>query len=157
MPCCLRMPSIFSTFDNRLKLTISLQAKRAETEPRQGTPTRAHLQPPDYRFDSVRTSFQWVRSPTVLQRQLPRKSGPKDLSAKDASTTNAVGSSSYSLRPTWPAHPCCSPICLASDACPILSRVSPGARDLAARCVHLISMAVFPVLPPCRPSASARE
>ena len=30
-----------------LKLTISPQAKRAETDPGQGTPTRAHLQPPD--------------------------------------------------------------------------------------------------------------
>ena len=46
MPCRLRTLSIFSTFD-MLKLTISPQAKRAETDPRQGTPTRAHLQPPE--------------------------------------------------------------------------------------------------------------
>ena len=31
------MLCIFSTFDNMLKLTISPQAKRAETDPRQGT------------------------------------------------------------------------------------------------------------------------
>ena len=43
VPCRHRMLSIFSTFD-MLKLTISPQAKRAETDPRQGTPTRAHLQ-----------------------------------------------------------------------------------------------------------------
>ena len=48
VPCHLRMLGIFSTFDNMLKLTISPQAKRAETDPRQGTPTRAHLQPPEY-------------------------------------------------------------------------------------------------------------
>ena len=47
VPCRLRMLSIFSTFDNMLKLTMSPQAKRAETDPRQGTPTRAHLQPPE--------------------------------------------------------------------------------------------------------------
>ena len=47
VPCRLRMLSIFSTFDNMLKLTISPQARRAETDPHQGTPTRAHLQPPD--------------------------------------------------------------------------------------------------------------
>ena len=39
------MLSILSTFDNMLKLTISPQARRAETDPRQCTPTRAHLQP----------------------------------------------------------------------------------------------------------------
>ena len=48
VPCCLGMLSIFSTFDNILKLTISPQAKRAETDPRQGTPMRAHLQPPEF-------------------------------------------------------------------------------------------------------------
>ena len=42
VPCRLRMLSILSTFDSMLKLTISSQAKRAETDPRQGTPTRAH-------------------------------------------------------------------------------------------------------------------
>ena len=42
VPCRLRMLCIFSNFDNMLKLTISSQAKRAETDPRQGTPTRAH-------------------------------------------------------------------------------------------------------------------
>ena len=45
-PCRLRMHSIFGTFDNMSKLSISPQAKRAETDPRQGTPTRAHMQPP---------------------------------------------------------------------------------------------------------------
>ena len=39
--------NMFSTFDNMLKPTISPQAKRAETDPRQGTPTRAHFQPPE--------------------------------------------------------------------------------------------------------------
>ena len=39
--CC------YSTVDNMLKLTISPQAKRAETDPCQGTPRRAHLQPPE--------------------------------------------------------------------------------------------------------------
>ena len=47
VPCRLRMLSIFSTFDNMLKMTTSPQAKRAETDPRQGSPRRAHLQPPD--------------------------------------------------------------------------------------------------------------
>ena len=47
VPCRLRMLGIFRTVDNMLKLTISPQAKRAETDPRQGTPTRAHLQPPE--------------------------------------------------------------------------------------------------------------
>ena len=47
VPCRLRMLSIFSTFDIMLKLTISPQAKRAESDPHQGTPTRAHLQLPD--------------------------------------------------------------------------------------------------------------
>ena len=42
------MRSIVSTFDN-MKLTILPQAKRAETEPRQGTPTKEHLQTPDIR------------------------------------------------------------------------------------------------------------
>ena len=37
---CLRGAVCFSTFDNMLKLTTSPQAKRAETDPRQGTPTR---------------------------------------------------------------------------------------------------------------------
>ena len=37
VPCRLRTLSIFSTFDNMLKLTVSPQAKRAETDPRQGT------------------------------------------------------------------------------------------------------------------------
>ena len=32
----------FRHFDNMLKLTISPQTNRAETDPRQGTPTRAH-------------------------------------------------------------------------------------------------------------------
>ena len=32
VPCRLRMLSIFSTFENMLKLTISPQAKRAETD-----------------------------------------------------------------------------------------------------------------------------
>ena len=41
------MFSIVSTFDSMLKLTISPQSKRAETDPRQGIPTRAHLQPPE--------------------------------------------------------------------------------------------------------------
>ena len=50
VPCRLRMLSIFSTFDNKLKLTVSPQAERAETAPRQGTPTRAHVQPPDASF-----------------------------------------------------------------------------------------------------------
>ena len=49
VPCHLRMLSIFSTFDNMLKLTVSPQAKRAETDPGRGTPTRAHLQPPESR------------------------------------------------------------------------------------------------------------
>ena len=53
VPCRLRMLSIFRTFDNALKLTISPQAKRAETDPRQGTPTRAHLQPPECRHTHV--------------------------------------------------------------------------------------------------------
>ena len=48
VPCRLRMLSIFGTLDNMSKLTVSPQAKRAETDLRQGTPTRAHLQPPDY-------------------------------------------------------------------------------------------------------------
>ena len=37
----------FQHFDDMLKLTISPQAKRAETDRRQGTPTRARLQPPE--------------------------------------------------------------------------------------------------------------
>ena len=45
VPCRLRMLSTLSTFDNMLTPTISPHAKRAETDPRQGTPTRAHLQP----------------------------------------------------------------------------------------------------------------
>ena len=49
VPCRLRTPSVFSTFDNMLKPTVSPQAKRAETDCRQGTPTRAHFQPPDVR------------------------------------------------------------------------------------------------------------
>ena len=49
VPCRLRMLSIFSTFDNMLKVTISPQAKPAETDPRQDTPMRARLQPPDRR------------------------------------------------------------------------------------------------------------
>ena len=46
VPCRLKMLSIFSTFDNMLKLTISPQAKCAETDPRQGTPARARFEPP---------------------------------------------------------------------------------------------------------------
>ena len=38
---------IFSTFDNMLKLTTSPLARRAETDPRHGTPTMAHFQPPE--------------------------------------------------------------------------------------------------------------
>ena len=36
----------FSIFAHMLKLTISPQAKRAETNPRHGTPTMSHFQPP---------------------------------------------------------------------------------------------------------------
>ena len=36
-------------FDNMLKMTTSPQAKRAETDPCQGTPARAHFQPPELR------------------------------------------------------------------------------------------------------------
>ena len=51
VPCSVRMLSIFSTFDsdNMSKLTISPQAKRAQTDRSQGTPTRAHFQPPEPR------------------------------------------------------------------------------------------------------------
>ena len=49
VPCCLGTLSIFSAFDNILKLTIAPQAKSAETNPRQGTPMRAHLQLPEIR------------------------------------------------------------------------------------------------------------
>ena len=48
VPCRLRMLRFVSTFDSMFKLTIPPQAKRAETDPRQGTPTRAHLQPPEH-------------------------------------------------------------------------------------------------------------
>ena len=48
VPFRLRTLSIFGTFNNMLKLPTSPQAKRAETDPRQGTPTRAHFQPPEY-------------------------------------------------------------------------------------------------------------
>ena len=41
------MLSIFSTFENCEKLAISPQAKRAETDPCQGTPMGAHFQPPE--------------------------------------------------------------------------------------------------------------
>ena len=49
VPCRLRMLSVFGMFDDMLRLTISPQATRAETDPRQGTPTRAHFQRPDQR------------------------------------------------------------------------------------------------------------
>ena len=49
VPCSLKMLSMFNTFDYMLKLTISPQAKRVETDNRQGTPTRVHLQPPNNR------------------------------------------------------------------------------------------------------------
>ena len=39
MPCRLRVLGIFGTSDSVLKLTRSPQAKRAESDPRQGTPT----------------------------------------------------------------------------------------------------------------------
>ena len=48
VPCHLRMLSIFSTLTTWWNwLIISPQAKRAKTDPHQGTPTRAHLQPPE--------------------------------------------------------------------------------------------------------------
>ena len=43
------MLSLFSTFENVSNLTLSPQAKRAETDPGQGTPTRANFQPPEGR------------------------------------------------------------------------------------------------------------
>ena len=46
VPCRRRVLSIFGTFDDMLKLTRSPQARLAETDPHQGTPTRAGLQPP---------------------------------------------------------------------------------------------------------------
>ena len=45
VPRRLRLLSIFGTFDNMLKLSISPQAKRAESDPRLDTPTVAHFQP----------------------------------------------------------------------------------------------------------------
>ena len=47
VPCRLRMLSIFSTFDNMLKLIKSPQAMRAETDPCQGTPTMKNRANPD--------------------------------------------------------------------------------------------------------------
>ena len=52
------MLSLLSNFDNMLKLTTSPQAKRAETDPRQGTPTRARLQTPDAGDERGRTASQ---------------------------------------------------------------------------------------------------
>ena len=39
-------------------MTMSPQAKRAETDPRQGTPTRAPLQPPDYFNVEIRANLE---------------------------------------------------------------------------------------------------
>lgn len=45
VPCRLNMLGIFGTFDNMLKMIVSPQAKRPETDPRQGTlkPVRRFL------------------------------------------------------------------------------------------------------------------
>ena len=78
VPRCLRTLSTFSTFDNMLKLTISLQAKRAEADPRQGTPPRAHLQAPDNAYPHHPDSriFPGGRNTPGLPEKIPIFSDP---------------------------------------------------------------------------------
>ena len=50
VPWCLRSLSLSSMFLNMFLTKTSPQAKHAETDPRHGTPTMAHFQPPDCLF-----------------------------------------------------------------------------------------------------------
>ena len=54
VPCRLRMLSMFRTFDNMLKLTVSPQARRAGPDPRHGTPKMAPFQLPEIRGPHAR-------------------------------------------------------------------------------------------------------
>ena len=54
VPWHLRMLSLLSTCLSISLTDKSPRAKRAETDPRHGTPTMAHLQPPEWRFGRFR-------------------------------------------------------------------------------------------------------
>ena len=57
VPWCLRRLSIFSNCLNMLLTNKSPQAKHAETDPRHGTPTRAHFQLPELQNNTLYDQF----------------------------------------------------------------------------------------------------
>ena len=67
VPWCLRRLSPFSTFMNMFLTNKSPQAKHAETDPRHGTPTAAHFQPPGDTLQHSKYSL-YIDDKSMVQR-----------------------------------------------------------------------------------------